>query len=94
MEVKDYSQKLDQARDRFRENTNEIKNSYEKANNDLKENFEYRTNKQREAYDNDKANLEESNAKNLNLYSEKTKNEIAERQNQFKEEEKSQCSAI
>lgn len=86
MEVKDYSQKLDQARERFRENTSEMKNSYEKTNNDLKENFEYRTNKQRESYDRDKSNLEEANAKNLEIYSDKTKNEIAVKQNQFKEE--------
>ncbi len=86
MEVKDYSKKLDQDRMRFRENANDIKSSYEKSNADLKENFEYRTNKQREAYDKEKANLEETNAKNLEMYSDKTKSEIAERQNQFRED--------
>ena len=67
MEVKDYSQKLDQARDRFRENTSDIRNSYEKANKDLKENFEYRRGYDKPYYREKKMTREDESNYNKNF---------------------------
>ena len=86
MEVKDYSQRLEQARDKFRQIQDDLRTSYKKENENIKENLETKIAKQADNYDEQKSKLEEQNLINNQLFSEKTKATIADRQNKFKSE--------
>lgn len=86
MDVKDYSQKLVQERDKFRKAEEGIRSSYEKNTEDMKESFDYKTKKLGKNYSNQKAELEEQNLVNNKLYSDKAKNEIAQKQEDFRNE--------
>lgn len=84
MDVKDYSQKLVQEREKFRNAEDGLRASYEKNTEDMKENFDYKTKKLGKNYEAQKSELEEQNLVNNQLYSEKTKNIIAQKQEGFR----------
>ena len=84
MDVKDYSQKLDQARDKYRQAQNDLRSSYEKNTEDIKETADTRAAKQSKNYDLQKSKLEEENLINNQHYSDKTKEVIADRQERFR----------
>src|SRR5687767_3687884 len=86
MDVKDYSQKLDHARDKYSSATDELRSSYNKNTEDMKETFDNKINKRSKNFDSQKAKLEEQNQINNELYSDKTKEAIAERQLAFRDE--------
>ena len=85
MDVRDYSQKVDQARDRYREAQEDLRASYEKNLDDMKETFDTRSEKQARNFNEHKLKLEEQNLVNNDLYSQKTKEAITKKQNEFKE---------
>ncbi len=85
MDVRDYSQKVDQARDRYREAQEDLRASYEKNLDDMKETFDTRSEKQARNFNEHKLKLEEQNLVNNELYSQKTKEAITKKQNEFKE---------
>ena len=84
MDVKDYSQKLDQARDKYRMAEEDLRSSYDKSTKDTKETFDNKVSKQAHNYDTQKTKLEEQNLVNNELYSDKTKQAISERQVAFR----------
>lgn len=84
MDVKDYSQKLDQARDKYRTAQEDLRSSYNKNTENLKESNEFKINKLSKNYDAQKTKLEEQNLVNNQLYSDKTRDTIAENQERFK----------
>jgi hypothetical protein len=86
MDVKDYSQKLDQAREKYRTAQDDLRSSYDKTTSSMKENFDNKTIKQSKNYDAQKSKLEEQNLVNNELYSEKTKQTIADRQDAFRKD--------
>lgn len=83
MDVKDYSQGLSEARSRYRDAQNELKESYDKNTEDLKNNFEGKIKKQRDSYDTHKAQLSEQNAINENRYNETTTKAVKDSQAQY-----------
>ncbi|MBC7539759.1 MAG: hypothetical protein H7281_13140 [Bacteriovorax sp.] len=84
MDVKDYSQKLDQARDKYRMAQDDLRSSYDKSTGDMKETFENKISKQSQNYDAHKSKLEDQNLVSNELYSDKTKQAISERQEAFR----------
>lgn len=84
MDVKDYSQKLDQARDGYRQAQNDLRASYNKSIDDNKNTFDNKIEKLSKNYDKQKSELEEQNSINNQLYSDKTKQTIADRSERFR----------
>ena len=84
MDVKEQNAKVDQARLRFNEAREDLRQSYDKNLKDTKETFETRAEKQAENYDYHKSKLEEQNKINNEHYSEKTKEAITKSQEDFK----------
>lgn len=84
MDVKEYSTKLDQARDRYREAQEELRSSYDKNLDDIKESHQAREKKLANNYSEQKSKLEEQNLVNNDLYSTRTKEAIAKKQVDFK----------
>ncbi|MDO9183458.1 MAG: hypothetical protein Q7U04_13675 [Bacteriovorax sp.] len=80
----DVNQKLDQARDKYRTAEEDLRSSYDKNTKDLKETFDNKINKQSANYANQKTKLEEQNLINNEMYSDKTKKTIADRQVAFR----------
>lgn len=85
MDVRDQTQKIDQARTRFREARDDLKESYDKNLADIKATAEYKSEKQARAFDGQKTKLEEQNAINNKLYSKKAQDTILRSQNDFRE---------
>lgn len=86
MDVKDYSQKLDQARDKYRMAQEDLRSSYNKNLEDVKESNDFKLDKLGKNYDSQKTKLEEQNQINNQLYSSKSKEAIAESQERFRNE--------
>lgn len=84
MDVKDYSQKLDQARDKYRMAQEDLRSSYDKSTEDMKETFDNKVQKQAKNYDKQKTKLEEQNLISNEIYSDKTKKAISQRQEAFR----------
>lgn len=84
MDVKDYSQKLDQARSNYRSAQEDLRSSYNKSTDDMKESHDNKIEKLGKNYDSQKSKLEEQNLVNNDHYSTKTKNTIASEQDRFK----------
>lgn len=84
MDVKDYSQKLNQAREKFSTAQDDLRSSYAKSTDDMKETFDNKLLKQSKNYETQKSKLEENNLINNEMYSDKTKKTIAERQETFR----------
>lgn len=84
MDVKDYSQKLDEARGKYRTAQEDLRSSYDKSTENMKETFDNKVTKQAQNYDGQKSKLEEQNLVNNQLYSNKTKQAINERQEAFR----------
>ncbi len=84
MEVKDYSQKLDQARDKYRQAQEDLRSTYDKNAESTKTTFDNKADKLSKNYDNQKTKLEEQNLVNNQMYSDKTKEVIADRQERFR----------
>ncbi|MDD4976522.1 MAG: hypothetical protein PHY93_19355 [Bacteriovorax sp.] len=84
MDVKDYSQKLDQAREKYRTAQEDLRSSYDKSSEDMKETFDNKISKQSRNYNAQKSKLEEQNLVSNELYSDKMKNAISERQEAFR----------
>lgn len=84
MDVKDYSQKLDQARDKYRAAQEDLSSSYSKNTEDMKETHDRKIEKLGKNYGNQKSKLEEQNLVNNQLYSDKTKDVIAKNQEHFR----------
>lgn len=86
MDVKDYSQKLDQARDKYRSAQEDLRSSYNKNTEDMKETFDNKIQKLGKNYDSQKTKLEEQNLINNESYSNKSKEVIADKQERFRDE--------
>jgi hypothetical protein len=86
MEVKDYSQKLDSAREKYREAATDLKKSYDKDVDNLHQSYEHKLTNQSKNYDKSKSDLEEQNAVNNEFFSNKTKETISKRQDDFRNE--------
>lgn len=84
MDVRDYSVKVDQARDRYREAQEDLRASYDKNVEDIKSTYEQKAKKQSKNFAEQKIKLEEQNLVNNDLYSDKTKEAIAKKQVDFK----------
>ena len=80
----DVNQKLSQTRDKYRMAEEDLRSSYDKSTKDMKEAFDNKTAKQSKNYDLQKTKLEEQNLVNNELYSDKTKQAISERQASFR----------
>ncbi len=83
MEVRDYSQKLENVRSKFKDAQADLRESYDKNIEDLKKTFDYKTNKQQKVYSEQKTALEEGNSKTADKYNEITKKTIADNQEKF-----------
>lgn len=84
MNVSDQASKVDQARNRYREAQEELKESYDKDLSGIKENFETKTQKQAKNYSEHKDELEVQNRINNENYSNKTQEVISRSQEEFK----------
>lgn len=84
MNVSDQASKVDQARNRYREAQEELKESYDKDLAGIKENFETKTQKQAKNYAGHKDELEVQNRINNENYSNKTQEVISRSQEEFK----------
>lgn len=84
MNVSDQASKVDQARNRYREAQEELKESYDKDLAGIKENFETKTQKQAKNYAVHKDELEVQNRINNENYSNKTQEVISRSQEEFK----------
>ena len=85
VDIKDYSQKLTQVNDRHRKEQGDLRSSYDKRIDDMKETFGNKYTKQAKNYDAQNAKLSEQNEVNNQLFSDKTKQAIQERQETFRE---------
>ena len=83
MDVKDYTQKLDSARNRYRDAQTELKESYDKTIEETKNNFDQKLKKQQQSYNGQRLQLQEQNAIESDRYSEVTKKTINENQEKF-----------
>jgi len=83
MDVKDYTQKLDSARNRYRDAQTELKESYDKTIEDTKNNFDQKVKKQQQSYEGQRLKLQEQNAIEADRYSDITKKTISENQEKF-----------
>lgn len=83
MDVKDYTQKLDSARSRYRDAQNELKESYDKTIEETKNNFDQKVKKQQQSYNNQRLQLQEQNAIEADRYSDVTKKTISDNQEKF-----------
>jgi hypothetical protein len=86
MEVNDYSQKLAQARNRFSEASQELKDNYNKNVESLEKNHKTRQKSQRESYDNQKLAMEESSSTRLKRYDKDLKSALQERTERYKKD--------
>lgn len=86
MDVKDYSQKVDQARDKYRQAQEELRASYDRDAENVKTTASNKVKKISKAYDEQKTKLEEQNQINNENYSSKTKQAIADRAERFRNE--------
>jgi hypothetical protein len=84
MDVKDYSVKLDQARDRYREAQEELRSSYDKSLEDVNQTHSAKEKKQSTSYAEQKTKLEEQNLINNDRYTEKTREAVAQKNEAFK----------
>ncbi len=84
MDVKDYSAKADQVRDRYRDAQEDLRTSYDKNVDDIKSTYEQKAKKQSKNYSEQKNNLEQQNLGNNDFYSNKTKETVERKQNDFK----------
>ncbi|MFA6237614.1 MAG: hypothetical protein WC635_09835 [Bacteriovorax sp.] len=84
MDVKDYSQNLDKARDKYRKATNDMRSSFEKNADDVKETNDFKVKKLSKNYEAQKAKLEEENSQNNQYYSDKTKEIVSKKQEAFR----------
>ncbi|MBC7429768.1 MAG: hypothetical protein H7336_14220 [Bacteriovorax sp.] len=84
MDVNNQSKAIAQARDRYREAQEDLKGSYDKNLSQMQETFDGKIAKQSKNYDEHKTKLEEQNAVNNELYTDKTKTAISKGQEEFK----------
>ncbi len=84
MDVNDASMKVDQARNRYREAQEELKENYDKDLKNVKENFDAKVVKQSKTYGNQRLELEDQNKINNEHYTEKTRSAISQNQEEFK----------
>jgi hypothetical protein len=84
MEVRDQSQKIDQARSRYREAQEDLKASYDKDLANVKATADNKIKKQAQTYGLHKTSLEEQNSINNEIYSNKAREAIERSQNDFK----------
>ena len=84
MDVKDQTNAVVAARERYRVAQEDLKGSYDKNLSQIKETFDAKTEKQSKNYDNHKTKLEENNKINNEVYTEKTKTAINRSQEDFK----------
>jgi hypothetical protein len=84
MDVKDYSQQVDQARDKYRQAQEDLRTSYDKNTENIKSTADNKVSKLSKSYDNQKSKLEEQNLISNKMYSDKTKEVIADRAERFR----------
>jgi hypothetical protein len=84
MDVRDQSQKIDQARNRYREAQEDLKASYDRDLANVKATADNKIKKQAENYDLHKTSLEEQNSISNETYSNKAREAIERSQNDFK----------
>lgn len=94
MDVKDYTQGLNDARAKYRTAQDELRSNYEKNTEDVKNNYENKLKKQRASFDGERATLSEQNAINENRYNDITKKTIQETQNEYLESIKENRSSL
>jgi len=86
MEVNDYSQRLAQARNRFSEASQELKENYNSNVDSLEQNHETRQKSQRENYNDQKLAMEESASARLERYDKTLKSALQERTERYKKD--------
>ena len=84
MDIKDQNAKISQAKMRFNEAREDLRQSYDKNLKETKETYENRFEDQAEVYSAHKSKLEEQNKINNEYYSDKTKEAINKGQEDFK----------
>ncbi len=84
MDVRDQSNAVAKAKDRYREAQEDLKASYDKNLDQMKQTFDAKAAKQSKNYDAHKTELEENNRVNNEIYTEKTKTAINKGQEEFK----------
>lgn len=85
MDVKDYSQKASQIKERYQDAAKELRSSYQRENDNLKETSDSKIKKQAAGYERDKLKMEEEARANNELYTDKTHDAIARRQADYRE---------
>jgi hypothetical protein len=85
MDVRDLSQKVDQARNRYREAQEDLKGSYDRDLENVKTTADAKIKKQSQLFGKEKTKLEEQNTINNEVYSKKAADAIERSQNDYKE---------
>jgi hypothetical protein len=84
MDVRDQSQKIDQAKNRYREAQEDLRASYDRDLANVKTTADNKIKKQAQTYDAHKTSLEEQNSISNETYSNKAREAIERSQNDFK----------
>lgn len=85
MDVKDYSQKASQIKERYQDAARDLRSSHERENDNLKETSEAKIKKQAAGYERDKQKMEEESRANNEYYTDKTRETIGRRQADYRE---------
>lgn len=86
MEINDYSSRLAQARQQYRDAANEARDTYENKAEDLEKLHKQKQEKQLNVFKDQKTDLEEQNAKNVDRFDRQTGEEIARRTDRYRKE--------
>jgi hypothetical protein len=86
MDVKDYSQQLNQVKERYQDAAKDLRTSSERDTNNIKETSDLKLKKQSDVYSNEKQKMEEAASKNNEFYTEKTRDTIAKRQDEYRKQ--------
>jgi hypothetical protein len=83
MDVKDYSQQLNKVKERYQDAASDIRSSSDREKENIQKAANIKIQKQAEGYAAEKSKMEETATKNNDYYTEKTRNTIAKRQEDF-----------
>ncbi len=94
MDVRDYSQKLNQVKERYQDAAKDMRTSADRENENIQKTADHKIKKQAAVYDTEKKEMEESAQKNNDYYTEKTRDTIAKRQDDYRKQLSSKTSTF
>lgn len=86
MDINDYNSRLSQARQQYRDSANETRKNYDEKAVDLEKLHKSKEKNQLNVYKEQKSDLEEQNARNVDRFDRQTSEEIARRTDRFRKE--------